>query len=80
MGDRRGQRRGLVGGGAVRIAIEALPEGYSAEVEGKRATVSYGPVDAPVCLRVATDGTDLILFPDRSYKQAELARLLGLES
>jgi hypothetical protein len=64
----------------VRIALEALPEGYSAQVEGKRADVAYGDPEAPTVIRVATDGTDLILFPDRSYKQAELAKRLGLES
>lgn len=64
----------------MRIAIAALPEGYGAQVDGKRADVTYGDPAAPTAVRVATDGTDLILFPDRSYKQAELARLLGLES
>lgn len=64
----------------MKIALAALPEGYSAQVDGKRADVTYGSEDAPTVVRVATDGTDLILFPDRSYKQAELARLLGLES
>lgn len=62
------------------MALNALPEGYSVQVEGKRADVAFGPEDAPTVVRVATDGTELILFPDRSYKQAELARLLGLES
>lgn len=64
----------------MKIPIATLPEGCSAQVDGKRADVTYGPEDAPVTLRVATDGDNLILFPDRSYKQAELARLLGLES
>lgn len=64
----------------MKIALAALPSGYSAEVEGKRADVTYGPESAPVTIRVATDGTDLILFPDRSYKQDELAKALGLKS
>lgn len=62
----------------MRIAIEALPEGVQAQVDGKRAVVSYGDPEAPTVVSVATDGTDLILFPDRSYKQDELAKVLGL--
>jgi hypothetical protein len=64
----------------VRIALADLPAEFSAEVEGKRAEVAFGDPEAPTVIRVATDGTDLILFPDRSYKQAELAKRLGLES
>lgn len=63
-----------------RLALDALPEGYSAVIEGKRADVSYGDPEAPTVVRVATDGTDLILFPDRSYKQDELVKILGLNS
>lgn len=62
----------------MRIAVEALPEGVQAQVDGKRAVVSYGDPEAPTVVSVATDGTDLILFPDRSYKQDELAKVLGL--
>lgn len=62
----------------MRIAIEALPEGVEAQVDGKRAVVSYGDPEAPTVVSVATDGTDLILFPDRSYKQDDLAKILGL--
>lgn len=64
----------------MRIALEALPDGVEAQVEGKRAVVSYGDPEAPTVLVVATDGTDLILFPDRSYKQEDLAKALGLKS
>jgi hypothetical protein len=64
----------------VRIALEALPDGVVAQVEGKRAVVSYGDPEAPTVISVATDGTDLILFPDRSYKQEDLAKALGLKS
>ena len=64
----------------MRIALDDLPEGVQAEVEGKRATVTYGPEDAPVSVSVATDGVDLILFPDRAYKQDDLAKALGLKS
>jgi hypothetical protein len=64
----------------VRIALEALPDGVGAQVEGKRAVVSYGDPEAPTVVVVATDGTDLILFPDRSYKQEDLAKALGLKS
>lgn len=64
----------------MRIAIADLPEGFTATVDDKRADVSFGDPLAPTVVRVATDGADLILFPDRAYKQAELARLLGLES
>lgn len=64
----------------MRIALEALPEGAQAQVDGKRATVSYGDPEAPTVVSVATDGESLILFPDRSYKQAEMVRALGLAS
>ena len=64
----------------MRVAIDALPEGVQAQVEGKRAFVSYGDPEAPTVVSVATDGTDLILFPDRSYKQDDLAKALGLKS
>lgn len=64
----------------MRIALDALPDGVEAQVEGKRAVVSYGDPEAPTVISVATDGTDLILFPDRSYKQEDLAKALGLKS
>lgn len=64
----------------MRIALDALPEGVQAQVEGKRAVVTYGDPEAPVSVSVATDGTDLILFPDRAYKQDDLAKALGLKS
>lgn len=64
----------------MRIALEALPSGVEAQVDGKRAVVSYGDPEAPTVVVVATDGTDLILFPDRSYKQEDLAKALGLKS
>lgn len=64
----------------MRVALEALPAGVQAEVDGKRAVVSYGDPEAPTVVSVATDGTDLILFPDRSYKQDDLAKALGLKS
>lgn len=62
------------------MALDSLPEGVEAEVEGKRATVTYGDPQAPCVAVAATDGTDLILFPDRSYKQEDLAKALGLKS
>jgi hypothetical protein len=64
----------------MRIALDALPGGVEAQVDGKRAIVSYGDPDAPTVVSVATDGADLILFPDRSYKQEDLAKALGLKS
>ena len=64
----------------MRIALDALPEGAQAQVEGKRAVVTYGDPEAPTVVSVATDGTDLILFPERSYKQEDLAKALGLKS
>lgn len=64
----------------MRLAIADLPEGYSAEVVDKRADVSFGDRQSPTVIRVATDGTDLILFPDRHYLQEELAKRLGLKS
>lgn len=64
----------------MRIALDALPSGVEAQVEGKRAVVSYGDPEVPTVVSVATDGTDLILFPDRSYKQEDLAKALGLKS
>jgi hypothetical protein len=64
----------------MRIALDALPDGVEAQVDGKRAAVTYGDPEAPTVVVVATDGTDLILFPDRSYKQEDLAKALGLKS
>lgn len=64
----------------MRIALDALPEGVQAQVEGKRALVSYGDPEAPTVVSVATNGTDLIPFPDRSYKHDVLAVILGLKS
>jgi len=64
----------------MRVALDALPGGVEAQVEGKRAIVSYGNSDAPTVVSVATDGANLILFPDRSYKQEDLAKALGLKS
>lgn len=64
----------------MRIALNALPEGVQAEVTGNRATVTHGDAEAPTVVTVATDGTYLILFPDRSYKHADLATVLGLAS
>jgi hypothetical protein len=61
------------------MAINAAPEGYAVTVDGKRAEVSFGPADDRTSITVAVEGDDLILFPDRSYKQAELARLLDLK-
>lgn len=62
----------------MRIALEALPAGFEAEVDGARATLTYGDPDAPTVITVATDGTDLILFPDRTYKHSDLVKALGL--
>ena len=64
----------------MKIAIAELPAGYSATVDDKRADVSFGDPQNPTIIRVATDGTDLILFPDRHYLQEELAKRLGLKS
>jgi hypothetical protein len=64
----------------VRVAVDALPNGVEAQVEGKRAVVSYGDPEAPTVVSVAVDEGDLILFPDRSYKHSDLAKALGLES
>ena len=64
----------------MRIALDALPEGVEAVVTGNRATVTHGDPEAPTVVTVATDGTNLILFPDRSYKHADLATVLGLAS
>lgn len=64
----------------MRIALDALPEGYTAEVDGKRAVVSYGDPESPTLVSVAVNGSDLILFPDRSYKHEALAQGLGLKS
>jgi len=61
----------------VKIALDALPEGVEAQVNGNRATVTYGDAQAPTVVFVATDGTDLILFPERSYEHADLATALG---
>lgn len=64
----------------MRIAVAALPEGVQAQVDGKRAVVSYGDPEAPTVVSVAVEGADLILFPDRSYKHDDLAKALGLKS
>lgn len=63
----------------MRVAISALPNGVEAEVDGNRARVSYGDPEAPTVISVATDGTDLILFPDRAYKHADLVKVIGVE-
>lgn len=62
----------------MRIALEALPAGFEAEVDGVRATLTYGDPDAPTVITVATDGVGLILFPDRTYKHSDLVKALGL--
>ena len=62
----------------MRIAVEALPEGVQAQVDGKRAVVSYGDPEAPTVVSVAVEDGDLILFPDRSYKHSDLVKALGL--
>jgi len=64
----------------VRIALNELPEGVQAEVEGDRAVVTYGDPEAPTVVSVAHEDGVLILFPARSYKQADLAKALGRES
>lgn len=61
----------------MRVALNALPDAVQAQVDGSRAVVTYGDPEAPTVLIVATDGTDLILFPDRSYKHSDLAKALG---
>lgn len=62
------------------MALVDLPAGVQAEVAGNRALVSYGDEEAPTVVSVAVDDDALILFPDRSYKHAELAAALGLKS
>ena len=74
-----GEQRGrIVGGVAVRVAVEALPAGAEAQVTGNRARVSYGDTEAPTVVSVAVEDGELILFPDRSYKHSDLVRALGL--
>lgn len=60
----------------MRVAISALPEGVEAQVNGNRALVSYGDPEAPTVVSVAHEDGELILFPDRSYKQSDLAKAL----
>ena len=62
----------------MRVAVDSLPEGVQADVDGNRAVVSYGDPDAPTVVSVAHDDGDLILFPDRSYKHTDLVKALGL--
>lgn len=64
----------------MRIALDALPEGVEAEVTGNRATVTHGDPEAPTVVSVAHSAGVLILFPERSYKHADLATVLGLAS
>ena len=60
------------------VAISGLPAGFTAQVMGSWADVSFGDPKAPTVIRAATDGTSLTLFPDRSYKHADLVKALGL--
>lgn len=53
-----------------------LPAGVEAQVDGNRALVSYGDPKAPTVVSVAHEDGELILFPDRSYKQSDLAKAL----
>ena len=64
----------------MRIAINELPEGVEMEVDGNRAVITCGDPEAPVVASVLTDGTHLILFPERSYSHADLATALGFAS
>jgi hypothetical protein len=64
----------------VRVALDALPEGVQAQVEGLLAVVTYGDPEAPTVVSVAVSDGDLILFPERSYKHADLAKAIGPES
>lgn len=50
------------------------------EVDGNRAVITCGDPEAPVVASVLTDGTHLILFPERSYSHADLATALGFAS
>lgn len=62
----------------MKISLSDLPESIGVLIRDKRATVTYG---APaIRVSVATDGTDLILFPDRFYQHEALAKALGLKS
>ena len=62
----------------MRIALEALPEGVQAEVDGNRAVISYGDPEAPTRVSVAVKDEAAVLFPSRSYKHADLVKALGL--
>lgn len=63
----------------MKIALAALPPGFTAEVTGNRALVSYGDPEAPVVVSVAVSDGEMILFPDRSYKHDDLVKALGLD-
>lgn len=62
----------------MRIALDALPGGVQATITGNRAVIAHGDPEAPTLVSVAYDGEALILFPDRSYKHADLVKALGL--
>lgn len=61
----------------MRVAISALPEAVQAQVTGNRARVSYGDPARPTVITVACDDGELILFAERAYEHADLARALG---
>lgn len=64
----------------MRIAVEDLPGGVSVQIEGKRAEIAYGDPEAPTLVSAAVVDGEIILFPERSYRHEELARVLGLKS